>query len=84
MLVGGFATSGIIHPLCGCECHGLVQGGNNTELKARLKAHYDTCAHPHKPGGAASDKAATYYDTGFDQKKKQDLHTFWSSTAKEL
>ena len=67
-----------------CERHGLVKAGSNPELKARLKAHYESCQHSHKPGGAASDKAGTYYDSAFNPKKKQDLHAFWGAAQKKL
>ena len=46
-----------------CALHDLPTYGDNTQLKNVLKAHYNACTHSHKPGGAAPDRAAAYYNT---------------------
>ena len=43
--------------------HGEAAHGENKLLKARLKAHHESCTHSNKPGGAASDGASTCYNT---------------------
>ena len=53
--------------------HGEVTYGEKKLLKARLNAHYKSCIHLHKPGGAASDGAATFYNTAYPEKTKDKL-----------
>ena len=55
--------------------HGEVAYGEKKLLKARLKAHYESCTHSHKPGGAASDGASTFYNTAYSEKTKTALKT---------
>lgn len=60
-----------------CGRHGLPQYGTNGEMKARLKEHYNAVKHAHKPGGASSDSASTFYDTTFPMEKKVSLLDHW-------
>ena len=64
-----------------CARHDVAQNGSNPQLRERLGMHYRTCQHSHKPGGAASDKAHTYYDSGISQKMQQCLIDSWAHAA---
>ena len=44
-----------------CSAHGLSITPPNKDLRARLRAHYNALQHSHKPAGASSDQATTYY-----------------------
>jgi hypothetical protein len=44
-----------------CAAHGLSITPPNKDLCARLRAHYKALQHSHKPAGASSDQATTYY-----------------------
>ena len=44
-----------------CAAHGLSITPPNKDLCARLRAHYKAVQHSHKPEGASSDQATTYY-----------------------
>ena len=54
-----------------CTLHGLPSYGDNKALKAVLKAHYNTFSHSHKPGGAAPNRAAEYYNTETPSEQKE-------------
>ena len=44
------------------KLHGVVSTPPNSEIVKRLTAHYENCQHSHKPLGAGSDAATTYYN----------------------
>ena len=65
---------------------GIAYGGTLEVVRSRLKTHYNASNHSHKPGGAASDGATTFYNTSISSSstssnsspKPRSLATFFS------
>ena len=47
------------------KLHNVVSAPLNAEIIKRLRIHYSSCIHSHKPLGAASDAANTFYAAKF-------------------
>ncbi len=60
-----------------CKMHDIRIYGTVADLRKRLRAHFNSVAHSHKPGGAAPDDATTYYNSRLTVRAKQGTMNDW-------